>query len=126
MIDAYEDLINSRDVIDRLAELEDTDIYPIGELTHDQIAEITTLRVLAAQGENLGGWEVGLTLIRDSYFEDYAREYADDSCAEQSGDSDQLPVAHGHPSVSWPSPIRTSPSPPTRERHRESQSVAKV
>lgn len=81
MIDAYEDLINSRDVIDRLAELEDTDIYPIGELTHDQIAEITTLRVLAAQGENLGGWEVGLTLIRDSYFEDYAREYADDSCA---------------------------------------------
>lgn len=41
--------------------------------------ELAALRELAAECEhNISEWEYGATLIRDSYFEDYAQELAED------------------------------------------------
>jgi hypothetical protein len=46
--------------------------------------ELAALRELASDGEtNAAEWESGATLIRDTYFEDYAREMAEDIGAIQ-------------------------------------------
>lgn len=68
-----DDLIDSRDVIARVEELEDNE-----ERDEDEEEELTALRALAEEAAGCGDWEHGETLIRDSYFEDYARELADD------------------------------------------------
>lgn len=72
-----DDLIDSRDVIARIEELE-TDIESIDETER---AELAILRALAEDAEGYApDWHHGETLIRDSYFEDYARDLADDIC----------------------------------------------
>lgn len=76
-----DDLIDSRDVIDRINELkeqlEDHDSY--SEFDHDEIAEeLKTLVELAEQGEGSADWSYGETLINDDYFETYARDLAED------------------------------------------------
>lgn len=48
------------------------------EIDEDEADELRKLRELADEGENLADWTYGETLVRDSYFEDYARELADD------------------------------------------------
>lgn len=76
-IDNSEDIIDSRDVIARIEELEsdqDADI-----ISEDETAELAALKALAEEGENASSdWIHGATLIRDSYFEEYARELAED------------------------------------------------
>jgi len=59
-----DDLIDSRDVIEALAGDDLTEI------------ERTILEDLASEGETLEDWHYGVTLIRDSYFIDYARQFA--------------------------------------------------
>lgn len=45
----------------------------------EEAAELAALRALAEEGENYAeDWMHGATLIRESYFEDYARDFADD------------------------------------------------
>lgn len=52
--------------------LREFDDSPAGE-------ELATLRKLAEDGANYADdWEYGVTLIRDSYFQEYAEELADD------------------------------------------------
>lgn len=76
-IDNYSNFINLRDVIARVEELEDsTDAEELEELEmlQDLLAE------LAGRGGNeqwRGDWYPA-TLIRDSYFKEYAQELADD------------------------------------------------
>lgn len=48
------------------------------EWDDDNGAELKALKALAEEGEGCGDWSHGEALIRDSYFEDYARELADD------------------------------------------------
>jgi hypothetical protein len=98
------DTFDSRDVIARLAELEaasfdwqgpldgicstcgDTrDEHPAdpedGALVYcpDDLAELRKLRELAEEGETYASdWPYGATFIADDYFEDYARELAED------------------------------------------------
>ena len=67
-----QDVIDSRDVIARIAELEETDR---DEFDTD---ELEGLRKLASEGEGVADWTYGVALINDSYFEDYAREFAED------------------------------------------------
>jgi hypothetical protein len=70
------DIIDSRDVIARIEELED---IPIPDRTGDEQDELDSLVEFAEDGEtNLSEWNHGVVLIRDSYFEDYAREFAAD------------------------------------------------
>lgn len=68
-----DDVIDSRDVI---AAIEDGDDLDPGELA--------ALESLAEQAEGSPDWSYGETLIRDSYFEDYARELAEDTGAVKS------------------------------------------
>jgi hypothetical protein len=94
-----DDVIDSRDIIDRIAELE-ADLLDAHEASAstlalaewlEEIAADTTatlqdaaieyipLKALADEGENYSpDWTYGATLIRDSYFEQYAEELADD------------------------------------------------
>lgn len=44
----------------------------------DEAVELYALEDLAEQAEGCADWHHGETLIRDSYFEDYARELAED------------------------------------------------
>lgn len=73
-IDKYEDIIDSREVIERITELVDAG----ADTTHEETQELAALEVLAEQGETFEDWSYGVTLVRDSYFERYAEELADD------------------------------------------------
>lgn len=92
-----DDVIDSRDVIARIEELElmqtdaqeakdgepepmvdNTEIYTSVDFGAQEYEELKALQSLAEEGEGSPDWNHGETLIRDSYFEDYARQLADD------------------------------------------------
>ena len=76
-----EDVIDSREIIDRIAYLEDSE-------DADEIEERAALVALAEQAEGYApDWQYGRTLIRDSYFKDYAMELAEDIGAIDSNAS---------------------------------------
>ena len=83
-IDNTDDVIDSRDVIERIETLEslkaDHDDDPEGGHFSDEDAlELRDLRALANEAiQYSGDWEYGSSLIRDSYFTDYAREMLED------------------------------------------------
>lgn len=76
-----DDVIDSRDVIARIAELEEL-VPPADEsdgTDNEDRLELATLVALQDEAEGYApDWKYGATLIRDSYFEDYAREFAED------------------------------------------------
>ena len=77
--DGTEDVIDSRDIIERYDEL-----AAIEELTEDELNEKTALEKLRAKGEASPDWDYGETLIRESYFEDYIEQLIDDCYPEVS------------------------------------------
>jgi len=93
------DLIDSRDIITRIEELEtDRDAFVIGAPDGTETAspdiwalenpdddnELTALLAFAKDGKDYSpDWSYGATLIRDSYFRDYAQELAEDLCGDQ-------------------------------------------
>lgn len=103
-----EDVIDVRELTDRVDELrEERDNFEIthpdggtveapGEwagLNPDDAAELATLEAILSELEGYGGdeqwngsWYPG-TLIRDSYFEDYAQELAEDVCSDAIGNA---------------------------------------
>lgn len=68
-------IIDSRDVIEAVKCFDDS---------HPDYAEFVAL---ADQGETLDDWAYGVTLIRDDYFEDYAREFAEEIGAVRGDES---------------------------------------
>jgi hypothetical protein len=69
-----DDVIDSRDVIARIEELEAQD-----ERDESETDELAALKALADEASGYAAdWEHGETLIRDSYFEEYAQELAED------------------------------------------------
>lgn len=72
-----DDVIDSRDVIERIKELEE--IIDDGSPTHAEKEELQALKKLESEAEGSPDWEYGETLVRDSYFEDYAEELARDT-----------------------------------------------
>lgn len=92
--DKYSDVIDSRDVIARIKELEaerdaftpegGIDEEPESDTTWkdanpDDAEELRILLALAEEAEDYADdWEHGETLIRDSYFQTYAQELAED------------------------------------------------
>lgn len=77
-----DDVIDSRDVIEALADMEPE--------TKEEQAWRDALELLARQGEDYAeDWEFGATLIRDSYFTEYAQELVTD-CGD-APDFDDLP-----------------------------------
>ena len=86
-----DDIIDSRDVIARIEELEaERDEYEAAraestammlsweQQNEDEAAELAALCALRDQGDDSSDWQYGETLIRDSYFRDYAQELAED------------------------------------------------
>lgn len=85
-VDLTADIIDSRDIIARIDYLA---TYEEEGLDEYERTELATLREVAAEGESLADWQYGEALIRDSYFEDYARELAED-------------IGAIDPNASWP------------------------
>ena len=92
VLDNTEDVIDSREVIERIETLQE-----IEELTEDEQEELANLLKLAEQCEGYGDWEYGETLVRDSYFEDYAQELAEDIGAINRTAAYSWPISH----VDW-------------------------
>lgn len=78
-IDNRDDVIDSREVNDRVAELEGEQEDAGENFAEDSAAELKMLRKLASDGSDYTSeWDDGATLIRDSHFVTYAQELADD------------------------------------------------
>lgn len=108
-ISKYDDVIDSRDVIARIEELEEERLELANKVDEardsydpqsdegveaeavldaerdlaawdgsDEAEELRVLRALAAEAESSPDWEYGETLIRSTYFRDYAQELAED------------------------------------------------
>ena len=89
-----EDIIDSRDIIARIEYLESEKESMLEDVPESEYGnrenekwvawedsdEFQELRVLSELQDqcNYGDWEYGETLIRDSYFEEYAQELAED------------------------------------------------
>jgi hypothetical protein len=100
IIENTEDVIDSRDVIARLDELEscrdDHETDPTGgHFSDEDAAELAALRALADEAEDSPDWIHGETLIRRSYFVDYIAELIND-CYEMPKEmnSGQWPYRH--------------------------------
>ena len=89
-ISSTDDVIDTRDICERIEELEaevdNINDMPEGDMMKDTVeasdarAELKTLRALVEEIEAYSGDKCsdGVTMIRDSYFKDYAQELADD------------------------------------------------
>lgn len=78
IISNHDDVIDSRDVIRRIEELEEIRDDEQGGFDEDEQEELDALTALAEEASASPDWEDGETLIRASYFEEYAQELADD------------------------------------------------
>lgn len=65
------DVIDSRDIIERINELRYAEP---GTLDSDEWDELKSLAAVEDQAEGYGDWEHGETLIHESYFTEYTRD----------------------------------------------------
>lgn len=72
-IDNTQDIIDSRDIIARIEELED-----IEEPDNEEAQELAILLKVQEQAEDCADWRYGETLINESYFTDYIEELIKD------------------------------------------------
>jgi len=72
-IDEHAALLDSRDIIARIAALQAV------RTTADEQAELDALLALEEQASDCPDWEDGATLVADYYFPDHARELAEDA-----------------------------------------------
>ena len=72
-IDNTQDIIDSRDIIARIEELE-----AIEEPDNEEAQELAALLKVQEQAEDCADWKYGESLIRESYFTDYIKELIDD------------------------------------------------
>jgi hypothetical protein len=84
-INNTQDIMDSRDVIARIDEIEDAlpksrhEVLPgDSDEINDLWDELKALKTLAAEAEVSPDWQYGETLIRDTYFKEYAEELAED------------------------------------------------
>ena len=89
--DGSEDIIDSRDILERIEELNEK--FP---LDFDEHEEHAALLELAEKAEGSPGWRYGETLIRESYFEEYIEQLIDDCFPEVSKalSSSEWPMRH--------------------------------
>jgi hypothetical protein len=84
-----EEVLDSRDIIGRIAELEEraeaaAETNPLladpdAALDEDEEGELAYLKAFAAEAEdNVSDWQYGETFINDDYFTEYAEQLASD------------------------------------------------
>ena len=83
IINNRQDIIDSRDIIKLLEELESDREFAIkdgtlAEWTDENSEEYDSLKALVEDASGSPDWEYGEVLIRRSYFRDYAQELAED------------------------------------------------
>ncbi len=86
--DGNEDVLDSREIVERYNELAELETRTDGEL-----AEMLALEELRKQGETCADWDYGETLIHESHFTDYAEELITECYPE---------IAKALDSSSWP------------------------
>lgn len=103
-VNSGQEIINSRDIIARIDELEDeldggdiddeTDLFMLDGVDYDaEYHECETLKACAAEGELYAAdWQHGATLIHEDHFEAYAEQFARDIGA--ISDDDAWPIRH--------------------------------
>lgn len=115
----FDDVIDSRDIIERIEELEgerealqetinnmntasayglekETEaIAALAEWDADNLKELQTLQALASEAEHSSDWSYGETLINETYFTDYIEQLIDE-CYEmpKQMNSDEWPYRH--------------------------------
>ena len=72
-IDSTQDILDSRDLIDRIEELEG-----IEDQSNEEAQELAVLLKVQEQAEGYSDWKYGESLIRESYFTDYIEELIKD------------------------------------------------
>ena len=72
----FDDVIDSRDIIEAIETLEN-DSEALGEY-FTEADELAALKALAEEASGTPDWKYGETLIRDSYFREYAEQLAKD------------------------------------------------
>lgn len=80
-VDNSQDILDSREIIARIEELEAQKAESEESYDWDDYAdqdELDALYALAEEADSAEDWEYGATLIRDSYFQDYAEQLAED------------------------------------------------
>lgn len=88
-----DDVIDSRDVIEAIEELEAQLDDEGANMDEDDKELLSALRALAEEAEGYApDWHYGATLISDDYFEQYAEELADDIGAINR--NDRWPLNH--------------------------------
>ena len=83
IINNRQDIIDSRDIIKLLEELESDREFAIADDTLEEWTDICgeeydSLKALVEDASGSPDWESGEALIRRSYFQDYAQELAED------------------------------------------------
>ena len=83
IINNRQDIIDSRDIIELLEELESGREFAIADNTLEEWTDICgeeydSLKALVEDASGSPEWEYGEALIRRSYFQDYAQELAED------------------------------------------------
>lgn len=76
-IDNTQDMIDSRDIIARIEELQDFQESE-GLMNTDALEELRVLLVVQSEAERSPDWQHGESLIRESYFTDYIEQLIDD------------------------------------------------
>ena len=113
-ISNHADVIDNRDVMARIGELQDAEAVLAeaqeaydsckdedtetaledakDDFDEDDQADLAVLRALADEASDSPDWAYGETLIRESYFEEYAQELAEDVC--EMGKAQDWPFCH--------------------------------
>lgn len=75
---SHDDVIDSRDIIARIEELEA--LAEESDADEDETGELETLKAFAKKCEygGVADWRFGATLIHKDHFEDYAKELAEE------------------------------------------------
>lgn len=108
------DVIDSRDIIERIEELEsDRDDFVIGAPdgtetpdplgwargNPDEAEELAALKKLADEAEGYAeDWHHGVTLVRDTYFQEYAQQFAEDT----AGSKEEAELIRNGGGSHWP------------------------
>jgi len=71
-----DNVIDSRDIIERIESLQE-EAQEDGLLEHEA-EELVGLKALAEEASSSPDWEHGESLIRDTYFKEYAQELSED------------------------------------------------
>lgn len=89
-------VIDSRDVIEAIEELESqleelpaSGTEPDSDERADLIDELAPLKAFAVQASEVSDWPYGEQFVRDDYFEDFARQLAED-CAGDRTESEMI------------------------------------